>query len=72
MIKATVARANKYPKRNQRGMNKCNKQECTACPYIRETKELKINGVKWRINKKLDCNNYNVVYGIICKKDKCR
>ena len=72
IIKATVTKANRYPKRNKKGMHKCNRQDCTACPYICETKEVKINGVRWKINKQLDCNNFNVVYGIICKKDNCK
>ena len=72
VIKSAVARENIYPKRKKLGMSKCNKQDCTACSYICEAKEVKINGVKWKINKQLNCSNYNVVYGIICKKDKCK
>ena len=53
-------------------MTKCNTQNCAACAYILETKEVKINGVFWKINKKLNFNNYNIVYGIVCKKDKCK
>ena len=68
MIQAPVARAKKYSKRNQRGMNKCNKQDCTDCPYTCENKELKINGVKWKINKNIDCNYYKVVYRMTGKK----
>ena len=72
IIRAAVAKSNRYPTRNQRGMNKCNRQNCTSCAYILEAKGVKINGVSWKINKKLNCNNYNIVYGIICKKDKCK
>ena len=35
-----------YPERRQRGMKKCGKS-CTACPYIREVKSLKVNGNEW-------------------------
>ena len=45
---------------------------CTACPYIKETKQVKINGTSWNINRQLNCNTYNLVYGIVCKKDKCK
>ena len=72
VIRANVSKTKKYPTRYQRGMTKCNTPNCTACAYILETKEVKINGVSWKINKKLNCNNYNIVYGIICKKDKCK
>ena len=53
-------------------MHKCNRQDCTAFAYILEAKGVKINGMPWKINKILNCNNYNLVYGIICKKDKCK
>ena len=54
-------------------MHKCCRQNCISCAYILEAKGVKINGVSWKINKKkLYCNNYNIVYGIICKKDKCK
>ena len=52
-------------------MNKCNQADCTACPYIKEGKHWTINKTHWRIEKKVNCNTYNVVYAIICKKDTC-
>ena len=37
LIKATVAKGpDRYPKREQWGMKKCNQPDRTACPYIRE------------------------------------
>ena len=45
---------------------------CTACPYIEEGNKLKINGIEWSIKKQFDCNTYNLVYAIICTKDKCK
>ena len=51
-------------------MKKCNRDDCTACPYIQEGRDLSINGSLWSLNKKYDCNSYNIVYGIICKKEK--
>ena len=53
-------------------MTKCNSQNYTACPFIKEGKEVKINGVSWKINKQLNCKSYNVVYAIIWKKDNCK
>ena len=73
LVRATVAKGpNRYPKRNQWGMKKCNQPDCAACPYIREGNNITINGTQWRIMKKLDCNSYNIVYAIVCKKDTCK
>ena len=73
IIRAAVSKGpSRYPQRNQRSMTKCNIQDCTACPFIKEGKEVKINGVSWRINKQLNCKTYNIVYAIICKKDNCK
>ena len=59
-----------YPERRHRGMQKCTKN-CTACPYIREVKSLRINGQEWKINQSLNCEISNCVYLIECKKDNC-
>ena len=73
IIRAAVAKGqSRYPQRNQRSMTKCNSQNCLACPFIKEGKEVIINGVPWKINKQLNCRSYNVVYAIICKKDNCK
>ena len=46
---------------------KClNAKDKTA--YILEAIKVKINEVKWNIDRKLGCNTYNIVYGKICKK----
>ena len=52
-------------------MTKCGKS-CTACPFIREGKSLQINKKQWSIEKKYDCNTFNVVYAIMCKKERCK
>ena len=73
IIRAAVSKGpRRYPQRKQRSMTKCNDQYCTACPFIKEGKEVKINGEPWRINRQLNCKSYNVVYAIICKKDNCK
>ena len=73
IIRAAVPKGpGRYPQRNQRSMSKCNSQNCMACPFIKEGKEVKINGVSWKINKQLNCKSFNVVYAIICKKDNCK
>ena len=47
LIRAKVAKAqDRYPKRYQRGMTKCNRQNCTACPFIKEGKDIEINQTK--------------------------
>ena len=54
IIRAAVSKGpRRYPQRNQRSMTKCNDQYCTACPFIKEGKEVKINGELWRINGQL-------------------
>ena len=40
--------------------------------YIKEEKSVKINNKEWKINKPYDYNSYNVVYAVICKKEKCK
>ena len=52
-------------------MKKCG-QSCTMCPYVREGKVIKTNGIEWKINQNLHCKSYNVVYALICKKENCR
>ena len=52
-------------------MFKCGRG-CTACPYIREGKSIKVNDKSWKINRKFDCNTFNVIYAITCKKKKTR
>ena len=54
-------------------MKKCNKP-CLACPYIKEGKVIKSENGKWTsyINKSVNCNTYNLVYMIECKKENCK
>ena len=60
------------PKRILKGVVKCGK-ECTACPYIIEGRNVRIDKRStWRINKKLNCLTFNSVYMIECDKDKCK
>jgi hypothetical protein len=70
LIRALVPNISR-PKRNLTGMNKCGKN-CSACPYIKEGKSIKINSVNWKINKQVNCNSYNSIYAIQCKKDSCK
>ena len=52
-------------------MKKCG-SNCTSCPYIEEGNKVKINSTEWKIKNKFDCNFYNVIYTILCKKEKCK
>ena len=54
------------------GGKKCNQNNCAACPFIREGTSITVNGAQWRIQKKMNCNSYNVVYAIFCKKVNCK
>jgi hypothetical protein len=58
-------------RRNFNGMKKCGKN-CTACPYIKEGNTIKNNSFEYKINKQANCNTYNIIYVIQCKKDNCR
>ena len=61
---------NPYPQRASKGMFKCHKSWCNACPFIKEGKNIKMKNRKpWNINKKVNCNSMNIVYVIEC--DKC-
>ena len=71
IIRAKVQQEQTHPRRVTKGMSKCG-TNCTACPYIREGKRIKINGKEWKINQKLTCKSYNIVYAIVCRKDKCQ
>ena len=62
---------NKNLKRVIKGMKKCG-EGCPACPYIKEGKSVKINNKEGKINKPYDCSSFNVVYAVICKKEKCK
>ena len=71
LVRAQVPKEqDRYPKRHLNGMNRCNKN-CTACPNVSQGKNIKINGISWKINKNLDCQSSNVIYAICCKKEKC-
>ena len=71
LIRAKVpADPKSYPERRQRGMKKYGRN-CTACPYIREVKSLKVNGTQWNINQNLNCEKSNCIYMIECKKENC-
>ena len=59
------------PKRQILGMTKCGKG-CTACPYIKEGRNIKMKTSTWKINKKVNCNSYNIVYMIECDKERCK
>ena len=68
LIRAKIPKKlNSRPQRNIPGMFKCNKQ-CHLCPFIKETKEVKGNGVVWKINKKFNCETENISYLIHCEK----
>ena len=64
LIRAKVPQKQSYPKRKLNGMRKCG-EACTACPYMKEGKRIKINGIDWKINQDLHCKSYNVVYALI-------
>ena len=61
------------PKRNIRGMFKCNLHNCRACPFIKEGKTVQNRGgIAWTLNQKFTCHTSNVIYMIECQKDRCK
>ena len=62
----------RYPSRNLKGMKKCGKS-CTACPYILEGKNIKIDErTTWNIEKNVSCTSFNVIYLLECKRCRLR
>ena len=51
-------------------MQKC-KDNCLICPFILETKEVGSEKFVWRIENKVNCKSYNIVYMLVCTKDRC-
>ena len=63
--------APQYPQRERKGMTKCGK--CNICPFIKEGKSIKIeNKPSWSLNKRVNCDSFNVVYLIECNIDTCK
>ena len=42
----------------------------TTCPYIRKKKSMKMYEIDWEINLNFNCKSYNLVFAIICAKEK--
>ena len=58
----------KYEPRKINGMSNCGKQ-CPVCPYITTKTEVKISENKtWKIKGKLNCETFNCIYMIECRK----
>ena len=69
LIKTKIPDAPKrYEQRKIKGMNNCGKQ-CPVCPFVSSRKEVQINEKEtWKINRKLDCETFNCIYIIECRK----
>ena len=73
VIKSKVAVKQKIHEEGKlRGIKKCG-NACSACPHINPGKYVKIDDkTQWKINKKVSCNTYNVIYLISCNKEYCK
>ena len=71
IIRAKAQNQQNYPNRIVKGMRKCG-DNCTVCLYVRENKRSEIYGKKWKINHKVNCKSFIVVYAVIYNKDNCR
>ena len=56
------------PKRELKGMKKCNK--CSACPFVKEGKTTQSRSSNYRqdINSTVDCTTKNIIYLLGCRK----
>ena len=46
---------------------------CTACPYIKYGKEVKINKKEtWTLNRRFTCQTFNIVYMLECQIERCK
>ena len=75
LIRAKVPPAlSKNQKRIIPGMKQCiyKGRQCHACPYVKQTSEVKSNTFNWKINTPVNCGDSNIVYLIECNKDKCK
>ena len=58
------------PSRQLKGMTRC-KDNCLICPYMLETKKMKHKNGVWKIEANVNCQTYNIVYMLICSKERC-
>ena len=69
MIRAKVPGAfSARPNRTIKGMQKCSKS-LSACPFIIKGRKIRYGKETWTTNKRMTCNNYNIIYLIECNKD---
>ena len=68
LIRSKIPQQSKGPKRNIKGMKKCN--SCCVCPYIKEGKVVKATSSNYQIdiNSSVDCSTRNVIYLLGCSK----
>ena len=45
---------------------------CLICPFNLETKEVRSEEFVWRIENKVKCKSNNIVYMLVCTKDRCK
>ena len=51
-------------------MKKCG--SCVVCSYVQEGNKVKAETFTWTINKKVSCQDSNIIYSIECNKERCR
>ena len=70
LVKAKVAPLNTREKQSVNGMKKCG--HCIICSYISEGNVIKGENFIWKINKKVNCNDSNIIYLTQCQKERCQ
>ena len=51
-------------------MKKCG--SCVVCSYVQEGNKVKAETFTWTINKKVSCQDSNIIYSIECDKERCK
>ena len=61
------------PRRQQPGMRKCGKPNCSACPYVKNGKTFQATSTNYKVDlpMALDCNTTNICYAITCGVVRC-
>ena len=57
-------------KRVLNGTKKCRK--CIVCSYVLEGNIIQSKNSAWKINKKVSCQDSNIIYLIECQKERCK
>ena len=67
IIKPKLPKCRSRPTRQIKGMQTCPKN-FAACPFVKKIKSVHYKQLEWKLRKSFDCQTYNNVYMIECKR----